>query len=912
MSKTITSEVLVDYSKCPRKAYLLLCTRKRGTQHEYMGILEQQRQAIHHHFVDNLLYENADVQLYSPDNLKGKHDFLINATLEVNRLSAKCAVLSKVRTHSTLGRYSYEPTIVVSSRSVKMEHRLEIFYVSYVLEQLQDKLPISGRIVGLDGKTHRVKLENGPKTFIQFLEPLQEWAAEDSPEPPSLILNKHCPTCQFHDMCREKAVHEDNLSLLDSISTKKAINSYEKKGLFTVNQLSYTFKQRKRRKHVKNPPPVIHKSELQALAIREGKIYLQELPELSRRPVELFLDIEGIPDQKFYYLIGLMIFENNATTYCPFWADTPKDEGQIWQQFLNEANQNPDAPIYHYGSFEPRTIAKLARRYDTDVEDLINRLVNINKHVYGKVYFPVYSNRLKEIGTFIGATWTSPGASGLQSLVWRYHWDETRSIEYKDLLSTYNQEDCRAIKLLIDTLHRISDRTDAVSDLTPPNQPKQYATKTDNPVHHQLESILKFAHSDYDKRKIKFRQMITDKGVENEPNMPKVLGPRRKKYRRLTKTVQLSHRDTCPNCENESLKESKVTTENIVVDLVRIKNGIKKTVIKYWAAKSYCRNCGRRYNPPGFNVHGCPPLYGRGFKVWIVYQRVVLRLPYGIIRQTIDDLFDEQIHDKLILNYIRDIGQEYLETEKLLIQYLLESPLIHADETVINIQSANWYVWVFTDGKHVIFKLKDTRKVEFVHELLDDYEGVLISDFYPGYDSLKCKQQKCWVHLIRDMNNDLWRAPHDVEYNEFVLEVKNLIVPILIAIDKYGLRKRNLNKYKRQIEKFYIKIITGKYYKSELVNKYQKRFVKYRESLFTFLEDNGIPWHNNTAEIAIRHIAVQRKISQRFTETITHNYLRLLSIRQSCRFQEKSFFQFLFSVEKDIDEFNVGKRRRHV
>jgi len=187
----------------------------------------------------------------------------------------------------------------------------------------------------------------------------------------------------------------------------------------------------------------------------------------------------------------------------------------------------------------------------------------------------------------------------------------------------------------------------------------------------------------------------------------------------------------------------------------------------------------------------------------------------------------------------------------------------------------------------------------------------LISDFYPGYDSQKCKQQKCWVHLIRDMNNDLWRAPHDVEFNEFVLEVKNLVVPILITIDRYGLRKRNINKFIKQVDKFYVKIITGKYYKSELVNKYQKRFVKYRESLFTFLEYEGIPWHNNTAEIAIRHIAVQRKISKRFTEAVTYNYLRLLSIRQSCRFQEKSFFHFLFSEEKDIDQFKQPKRRKN-
>ena len=42
------------------------------------------------------------------------------------------------------------------------------------------------------------------------------------------------------------------------------------------------------------------------------------------------------------------------------------------------------------------------------------------------------------------------------------------------------------------------------------------------------------------------------------------------------------------------------------------------------------------------------------------------------------------------------------------------------------------------------------------HDFLADYNGTLISDFYPGYDSVQCQQQKCWVHLIRDLNDDLW------------------------------------------------------------------------------------------------------------------------------------------------------------
>ena len=81
MKKTITTETVVGYSQCPYKAYLLLCTKEKGTQHEYMQILEKQRQISQRSYIENLQQENADVQPYSRDNLKGKHQYLLNATL---------------------------------------------------------------------------------------------------------------------------------------------------------------------------------------------------------------------------------------------------------------------------------------------------------------------------------------------------------------------------------------------------------------------------------------------------------------------------------------------------------------------------------------------------------------------------------------------------------------------------------------------------------------------------------------------------------------------------------------------------------------------------------------------------------------------------------------------------------------
>ena len=103
MSKIITSEILVAYSQCSRKAYLLLCTKEKGTPHEYMRILEQQRQVVQDKYLNIFQKKNPDIHLYSPDNLKGKHSFLTDATLEANGLTAEYAILNKARTHSALG-----------------------------------------------------------------------------------------------------------------------------------------------------------------------------------------------------------------------------------------------------------------------------------------------------------------------------------------------------------------------------------------------------------------------------------------------------------------------------------------------------------------------------------------------------------------------------------------------------------------------------------------------------------------------------------------------------------------------------------------------------------------------------------------------------------------------------------------
>jgi len=304
------------------------------------------------------------------------------------------------------------------------------------------------------------------------------------------------------------------------------------------------------------------------------------------------------------------------------------------------------------------------------------------------------------------------------------------------------------------------------------------------------------------------------------------------------------------------------------------------------------------------------PLIGHGFRAWAIHQRIVLRLPYRIITDVMEDMFGERVSQSSVVNFMTSFAKEYTDTERMLAERILQSPFVHTAETRLNIQGTDHYVWVFTDGTHVVFRMTETREATVVREFLKGYSGVLISDFYPGYDSIECAQQKCLVHLVRDLNEDLWSNPFNTEFESFVLDVRNLLVPMLETVDKYGLKKRHLRKFKKSVDRFYKNIITYKTYQSEVTITYQKRFQRYRESLFVFLEHGDIPWNNNMAERAIRQLAVQRKISGSFFKRASSPYLLLLGMAQSCRFQGKSFLKFLLSREKDIDAFRSTKRKK--
>jgi hypothetical protein len=190
------------------------------------------------------------------------------------------------------------------------------------------------------------------------------------------------------------------------------------------------------------------------------------------------------------------------------------------------------------------------------------------------------------------------------------------------------------------------------------------------------------------------------------------------------------------------------------------------------------------------------------------------------------------------------------------------------------------------------------------------FKGVLVSDFYAAYESLDCPQQKCLIHLMRDMNQELLDNPFDAELQSITQPFASLLRSIVATVDEHGLKRRYLERYARKVNKFFRDIRTYQLH-SESALALRQRLIKNQERLFTFLQCDAVPWNNNAAENAIKQFAYYREGTVGVvSEAGLKDYLTLLSIYQTCRYKEISFFKFLLAKQRDIDVFCAAKRRR--
>jgi len=311
-----------------------------------------------------------------------------------------------------------------------------------------------------------------------------------------------------------------------------------------------------------------------------------------------------------------------------------------------------------------------------------------------------------------------------------------------------------------------------------------------------------------------------------------------------------------------------------------------------------CRDC-----KVSFQQYVHQDKYGTGLCADVLYQIIEMRIPQNALGKSLGELFGMTLARGSI-NRLKAIrASRYEGGYQAILARVAGGKLIHADETKVEVDGKDAYVWVFTNLQDVAFVFSESREASTPQTIMKDFHGVLVSDFYAAYDSINCPKQKCLVHLIRDLNDDLRKQPFNSEMTELAMGFAGLARPMIESVDRFGLRAYHLRKHKSAVNRFFERL-SKRDYQTESALGYKKRFEKNREKLFTFLDHDGIPWNNNNAEHAIKaFVKLRRCIGGMSSAKGIRDFLVLLSISQTCKCRGVRFLDFLRSGHTDVAAF---------
>ncbi|MDO8542603.1 MAG: IS66 family transposase [Opitutaceae bacterium] len=774
----------------------------------------------------------------------------------------------------------------------------------------------AGKIIhGDDHATLKVKIPALVKEVRKLVEKTAALLASASP--PDLVLNRHCAECEFQARCRQKGIEQDDLSLLSSISEQER-KKFRGRGIFTATQLSYTFRPRRRPKHLRDKREKYHHS-LKALAMREKKTYVVGSPEFKIEGTPVYLDVEALPDSDFYYLIGVRIKTAGDIVHRSFWADEIGDMATIWAGFLKLLVELDRPCLIHYGSFETIFLKQMRAWFGGPPADAIGAVhaiehpMNLLSVIYAQIYFPAYSNGLKEIAGTLGFKWSEPDASGLRSVVWRHAWNTSKNPAAKDKLVTYNAEDCEALALVERTVSRLVDRNIQpgganekgaevirTDELRPPDLNRW--RKFTSPLS-ELEFVTKAAHWDYQRDRIYVRSGTRPKRVRRKASSSTPTW-------RVDKIVECAGSDRCPHCNRKGRRHGQ-PRRNMRQEILFGRFSLKRRVVQYQEQLYWCSRCQEIFGADKIpRKRGQPVRYDRSLHAYVFYQTIELGIPAQTAAKILRRFFGLDLSTATVALFKTQTAEYYNQTHQQILKRIVSGELVHADETYVSIKGKRAYVWVFTNLGEVAYVYSANREGDLIKATLNGFKGVLVSDFYAVYDSFECPQQKCLIHLVRDLNGLMLDNPYDEELKQIVTSFGQLLKAIIEDVDRRGLKKHFLRKHITAVDRFYRNLITRDY-QSPTALTCVDRFERNRNKLFTFLNYDDVPWNNNNAEHAMKAFARHRDVIKgSSTESGIKEYLILLSVCQTCKYTGVDFLDFLRSGEKDVHAFAESRRRR--
>ena len=213
--------------------------------------------------------------------------------------------------------------------------------------------------------------------------------------------------------------------------------------------------------------------------------------------------------------------------------------------------------------------------------------------------------------------------------------------------------------------------------------------------------------------------------------------------------------------------------------------------------------------------------------------------------------------------------------------------IAHIDETSFPQNGALAWLWVMATSIVSLFMIHPKRSKQAFEDLIRDWEGILVSDNFGVYQKWVGLRQTCLAHRIRKARAlSESKKPDIARFGSWALNELQRLCHMANAPPTTG----EWNAFYAR----FIRLISLHHDRKDEAGTFARRLVKEMESLWVFLERDGVSPTNNHAERMLRYAVLWRNRSQGTASEKGERWVeRILSFRQTCRLAGKKTYPLL-------------------
>jgi predicted RecB family nuclease len=362
----------------------------------------------------------------------------------------------------------------------KLHYAVQLALYVDVLEQLGQSAGRTGIIFDIHGREvpYNLQAPRGPRTPLTLWDEYQMLLGDARAIAGQIISPKGawaaaCKLCHWRSVCEAQLRRDDDLTLIPTLGRAQR-DSLETQ-IPTVAALAAF-----------DPEPFIEKGKTAFKGVGPDRLrtfrarakllntpgavpYLKADLSLPVSAIEYFFDIEVDPLRDHTYLHGIVerrSGDNETERFIAFFTqdESPESEREAFAKAVAFLAGEPQATIYYYSKYERTIYRKLQARYPDvcsldEIEALFDpaKAVDLyNDAVVKATEWPTNDQSIKTLAKYLGFTWRDTDPSGAASIEWFDRWVRSRAPETRQRILDYNEDDCRATRVLLDGIRGLA------------------------------------------------------------------------------------------------------------------------------------------------------------------------------------------------------------------------------------------------------------------------------------------------------------------------------------------------------------------------------------------------------------------------------------------------------------------------